>query len=99
MGGLDIVQQVVTFLLGTTIGFFLRGVTDKLLDRMRGKGEVSNFEILSPFVAILVTIVWVMAVYTSMINPLFNVDLELHAIMGLVVGFLFNKNPFKSDKK
>lgn len=99
MNSFEIVQQVILFLLGTIIGFFARGVIDKLLAKARGKNVYTNFEILSPFVGILVTVIWFMAVYNSMVNPDFNVDLELHAIMGWVVGALFNKNPFKSDKK
>lgn len=98
----QVIYYIVSFLAGTTVGFLLRGVVEDWLEKTFKDRKPTDIELLSPFVGVLVAIVWLVAVLVSLVNPAQTVDIELHLIMGGIVGALFNKNIFgrigKDDK-
>lgn len=73
-------SSLALFLMGTGAGW--------ALTRLRGTYASPPVQIA---IALLITIVWVVAVAAEILVPAYTVSMMLHGIMGAVVGYLFSE--------
>lgn len=78
---LNLVIGVVAFLLGNVSGYVLHDFMKKTLQI--DENDSKNLLVLA------VTIVWVVGMLVSVVNPAYQVPLPVHGIMGAIVGFFF----------
>ncbi len=77
------------FVLGS-VSLFLVGLGGGwLLTRLRKKPQSPPVQTA---IALLITIVWVVAVAAEILVPAYTVSVMLHGIMGAVVGYLFSED-------
>lgn len=81
MENTSLIIGVVTFILGNITGYFLHDFFKKSL--MMNEDNSKNLLLLS------VTVIWVISMLVSIINPAYQVPVAVHGIMGVIVGFFF----------
>lgn len=74
---------LVSFLIGLSCGFFLRGVVIKT--------DIDENIDQSFFVLAIVTIIWAVSMIVDIINPSYSTSPMVHGLMGGIVGFYFYK--------
>jgi len=75
------IGSLTLFLIGLGVGWYVT----------RSRGEYTNPPIQIA-IALLITIVWVVAVAAEIVVPAYTVSIMLHGIMGAVVGYLFSED-------
>jgi uncharacterized membrane protein AbrB (regulator of aidB expression) len=75
------VGSLALFLIGLGVGWYVT----------RLREQYTNPPIQTA-IALLITIVWVVAVAAEIIVPAYSVSMMLHGIMGAVVGYLFSED-------
>lgn len=81
-------NSTILFVLGS-IALFLVGLGGGwILTRFRTPKSPS----VQTVIAVLITIVWVVAVAAEILVPTYTVSMMLHGIMGAVVGYLFSED-------
>lgn len=83
------VIALVSFSLGLVSGYILHDLVRKSL--MMDENNSKNLLLLS------VTVVWVISMFVSIVNPNYQVPVPVHGIMGAIVGFFFYRGK-KDDK-
>lgn len=81
MGNTNLIIGIITFILGNVTGYFLHDFFKSTL--MMSENSSKNLLLLS------VTVVWVISMLVSIINPAYQVPVPVHGIMGAIVGFFF----------
>jgi uncharacterized membrane protein AbrB (regulator of aidB expression) len=77
---LFVVGSISLFLIGLGVGWYVT----------RSRKTYTNPPIQIA-IALLITIVWVVAVAAEIIIPAYSVSMMIHGIMGAVVGYLFSE--------
>lgn len=77
-----LITPLVTFILGVIIGFVLHDAMKKGLSLTDGASK--------NLLLVTVTIIWLISMLVSIINPAYVVPIPVHGLMGLVVGFFFH---------
>lgn len=88
IGTANAVLGIVTFVLGIVVGYLGHDFMKKSLSMNEDNSK--NLLILC------VTVVWVISMIVSVVNPNYQVPIPVHGIMGAIVGFFFYKG--KGDK-
>lgn len=92
MESVTIIIGIITFILGNVCGYFLHDFFKKTL--MIGENTSKNLLLLA------VTIIWVLSMLVSLVNPAYQVPIPVHGIMGIIVGFFFyNPNQRGGNQK
>lgn len=86
----NFVLGIVTFSLGILVGYVLHDFIKKSLTMDENNSK--NLLLLS------VTVVWVVSMLVSIVNPNYQVPVPVHGIMGAIVGFFFYKGKKEDDK-
>lgn len=73
--------SIALFLVGLAVGWFV----------VRLRGDYTKPPIQTT-IALLITIVWVIAIAAEILLPAYTVSLMIHGIMGTVVGYLFSED-------
>ncbi len=79
----------IFFIIGNVSGYFLHDFIKRGLKMSESDSKT--------LIVVSVTMIWVIAMIVSLINPLYQVPLPLHTIMGGIVGYFFYKG--KEEKK
>ena len=92
---------IVAFVVGFFVGMIMGVGVDHILNKAKKKKGgvtlvVDNY--LRPIIAITVLIIWVVAVLVSVFNSEFTVGLEIHTILGAIVGALFGNSVLREAK-
>lgn len=77
----SIIIGIITFLLGAAFGYFTHDFMKKSL--LMDENSSKNLLLLA------VTVIWVISMLVSIINPTYQVPIAVHGIMGAIVGFFF----------
>jgi len=83
MNTTSLIIGILTFIIGNISGYFLHDFFKKSL--MMNEDGSRNLLILS------VTIIWVMSMLVSLVNPAYQVPVPVHGLLGIIVGFFFYK--------
>lgn len=83
------VEPTTVFVLGSLALFLIGTGVGWALTRLRGNYASPPVQIA---IALLITIVWVIAVAAEILVPTYTVSMMLHGIMGAVVGYLFSED-------
>jgi uncharacterized membrane protein AbrB (regulator of aidB expression) len=75
------IGSLALFLIGLGVGWYVT----------RLREEYTNPPIQIA-IALLITIVWVVAVAAEIIFPAYTVSMMIHGIMGAVIGYLFSED-------
>ncbi len=75
----QITLALVTFILGNVTGYFMHDLMKKTLSI----SEQSSKSLL----LLVVTVIWLISMLVSIVNPSYVVPIPVHGIMGAVVGF------------
>lgn len=83
------VEPTTVFALGSLALFLIGTGAGWGLTRLHGNYASPPIQIA---IALLITIVWVIAVAAEILVPAYTVSMMLHGIMGAVVGYLFSED-------
>jgi len=85
----QIIQAVISYLLGLVTGYVLRDVLFKHYDNVKNKEHI--------FVLLMVTIVWASSVVADILSAEYDTNPLIHGLMGSIVGFYYYRS--KQDEK
>lgn len=77
----NMIVGLIAFTLGIVIGYVLHDFLKKSL--MMDENSSKNLLLLA------VTVIWVISMLVSIVNPVYQVPIPVHGIMGAIVGFFF----------
>lgn len=80
-------QYVITAIVFALLGFFLGFFSHDFIKKNTLMSEDSGKNL----VLLVVTILWGISMVVSVVNPNYNVPIEVHALMGGIVGYFFYK--------
>lgn len=75
---------IITFTIGNLSGYFFHDFLKKSV----GMNEDNSKNLL----LLAVTIIWVISMLVSLVNPSYQVPIPVHGIMGIIVGFFFYRS-------
>lgn len=79
--GNPLIIGIITFVTGNLSGYLFHDFLKKSV----GMNEDNSKNLL----LLSVTIIWVISMLVSLINPQYQVPVPVHGIMGIIVGFFF----------
>lgn len=82
---------IVTYALGILSGYIFHDYIRKTL--MMDENNSKNLLLLA------VTVIWVISMLVSIVNPNYQVPVPVHGIMGAIVGFFFYRGKENKDGK
>ena len=84
----EIIIPIVTFLLGTIVGWFAH--------KFITKNDLVNWE--RSFITVVVAISWLVSILLDIALNNYETPVAIHGVMGMVVGYFFEGMPFNKKK-
>jgi len=79
----QIIVGMIGFFGGIVVGYVGHDFMQKSLNMDDGASK--------NFLVIMVTLIWSISVLAGLVNPMYQVPIPIHALMGSIVGFFFWK--------
>lgn len=90
------INTLVVAIVAFTIGYVSGFLSSKLL---AGRAFGFDADARINFLVVVITLVWLLSVVIDLVSASYETPLQIHLLMGAIVGYFFYKPPSQGRKK